>query len=113
MKKKVSKERRAGLPVYVGIKKPKNIKYIKDEFGRSLILHGVNSSNSSKSNKQFMPWVTKQDVIQETKQFGFNGIRFLIFWAAVEPKKGVYDYKYLERVAERVKWYTDNGAYVF
>ena len=112
IKKKVSKERRAGLPVYVGIKKPKNIKYIKDEFGRSLILHGVNSSNSSKSNKEFMPWVTENDVIQETKQFGFNGIRFLIFWAAVEPKKGEYDYKYLERVAERVKWYTDNGAYV-
>ena len=59
-----------------------------------------------------MPWIEERDVIQETKKFGFNGIRFLIFWAAIEPKRGEYDHNYLERVAERVKWYTDNGAYV-
>ena len=109
---KTSKKRKTDFPIYSGIKKPKNIRYIKDNKGRSLILHGINSSNSSKKDPLFMPWVTEKDVIQETKTFGLNAVRLLIFWAAVEPKKGEYDQKYLERVAKRVKWYTDNGAWV-
>ena len=109
-KSKVSRKTEA--PIYSGIRKPKNIKYIKDEKGRSLILHGVNTSNSAKGNPENMSWITEKDVIQETKEFGMNAVRLLIFWSAIEPQKGVYDDKYLDKVAKRVKWYTDNGAWV-
>ena len=104
--------RRTEPPIYKGITRPKKIKYLTDSKGRSLILHGVNSSNSSKSDPEFMSWVKEKDVIQETKVFGMNAVRLLIFWAAVEPQRGVYDEAYLEKVAKRVKWYTDNGAWV-
>ena len=59
-----------------------------------------------------MSWVKEKDVIHETKKLGMNAVRLLIFWAAVEPQKGIYDEEYLERLAKRVKWYTDNGAWV-
>ena len=99
-------------PVLSGLKKPKNIRYIRDEKGRALILHGINSSNSAKKSDDNMSWVKEKDVIQETKEFGMNAVRLLIFWSAIEPEKGVYNEKYLEEVAKRVKWYTDNGAWV-
>tara|TARA_Y100001954_G_scaffold231711_1_gene281646 strand:- start:5700 stop:7499 length:1800 start_codon:yes stop_codon:yes gene_type:complete len=112
-KRKVVK-RESEAPIIWGISKPKNIKYIRDEKGRALILRGVNSSNTSKKRKnKFLPWINEKAVIQETRDFGFNGVRFLIFWAGIEPKRGVYNDKYLDEVAKRVKWYTDNGAYVF
>ena len=111
--KKKKEKRQKELPIYLGINRPKKIKYIRDQKGRALILRGINSSNTSKKNPKYLPWITKKSVIQETRDFGFNGVRFLIFWAGIEPKRGVYNDKYLDQVAKRVKWYTDNGAYVF
>ena len=105
-------DREKDLPNYSGIAKPKNIKYLRDDAGRALILHGINSSNSAKKSDDNMSWVKEEDVIQETKDFGMNAVRLLIFWSAIEPEKGVYNDQYLEEVAKRVKWYTDNGAWV-
>ena len=110
---KKTSTRKRELPLYRGVHRPKTIRHITDKWGRVLILRGINSSNSSKSAHDFMPWVKKKHVIQETKEFGFNVVRFLIFWAAIEPEKGVFDEEYLDRLAKRIKWYTDNGAYVF
>ncbi|MEE2743477.1 MAG: cellulase family glycosylhydrolase, partial [Bdellovibrionota bacterium] len=111
--KKKRTKRKSEAPMNLGITRPRKIKYIRDQKGRALILRGVNSSNTSKKNKRYLPWITKKAVIQETRDFGFNGVRFLIFWAGIEPERDVYNDKYLDAVAKRVKWYTDNGAYVF
>lgn len=93
--------------------KPVTTQYLTDEFGRALILHGINSSSSAKDPATgHLPWVTEADVKQETLEWGFNFVRLLIFWDGIEPEQGVYDSTYLDAVAERVKWYTDNGAYV-
>ncbi|MCG8312984.1 MAG: cellulase family glycosylhydrolase [Pseudomonadales bacterium] len=93
--------------------KPSNIQYLTDQQGRALILHGINSSSSAKNPETgHLPWVSPEDVYQETVEWGFNFVRLLIFWDGIEPEKGVYDSDYLDAVAERVKWYTDNGAYV-
>lgn len=93
--------------------KPTETRYITDEQGRALILHGINSSSSAKNpDTGHLPWVTPDDVYQETVEWGFNFVRLLIFWDGIEPERGVYDEAYLDAVAERVQWYTDNGAYV-
>jgi endoglycosylceramidase len=36
-----------------------------------------------------------------------NAVRLLVIWAAIEPQKGVYDDKYLDALADRVKWASD------
>lgn len=86
--------------------------YIQDGQGRALILHGLNTSSSAKSDPQRLPWITAADVEREQQAWGFNFVRFLIFWDALEPQPGQIDQAYLAAVAERVDWYTQRGMYV-
>ena len=83
-----------------------------DQYGRQLILHGLNTSSSAKSEPERQPWITENNVIKEDTSFGFNFVRYLIFWDAIEPQKDVFDETYLDKVAERVNWYTSRGMYV-
>ncbi|OQX33177.1 MAG: hypothetical protein B0D91_14995 [Oceanospirillales bacterium LUC14_002_19_P2] len=92
--------------------KADNPRYITDDQGRALILHGLNTSSSAKGHPERMPWIGQSDVEREARDWGFNFVRFLIFWDAIEPQPGVYDEAYLDKVAERVKWYEDQGMYV-
>lgn len=91
---------------------PDDPRFITDEQGRALILHGINVSNSAKDDPQRMPWVEKPDVARLADDFGFNFARFLLQWDALEPSPGVYDEQYLDRVAERMRWFADAGIYV-
>ena len=85
---------------------------IQDQFGRQLILHGLNTSSSAKSEALRNPWISESDVDREDKEFGFNFVRYLIFWDAIEPQKDNFDAAYLDRVEQRVNWYTSRGMYV-
>lgn len=93
----------------LGIKSPA---FIKDQYGRVLILHGLNTSSSAKSHPLRNPWIIESDVEREATEFGFNMVRYLIFWDAIEPEKDVFDEEYLDRVQERVEWYTSRKMYV-
>lgn len=86
--------------------------FIADEYGRQLILHGLNTSSSAKSDPERMPWVTEVDVEREATQFGFNFVRYLIFWDFIEPEQGQLNTQYLDEVQKRVEWYTSRGMYV-
>ena len=59
-----------------------------------------------------MPWIIESDVDREDKEFGFNFVRYLILWDAIEPQKGRFDETYLDKVEERVNWYTSRGMHV-
>ncbi len=85
---------------------------IKDAYGRTVILHGLNTSSSAKDQKEHQPWVNESDVEREYHSFGFNAVRYLIFWGAIEPEQGKYDEAYLAKVKERVEWYTKRKMYV-
>lgn len=67
---------------------------IKDHFGRTLILHGLNTASSAKHSSDNHPWIQEKDVIREDTEFCFNTVRYLIFWGAIEPQQGVYNYEY-------------------
>jgi endoglycosylceramidase len=84
---------------------------ITDEFGRQLILHGLNTSSSAKYG-DYLPWIVESDVEREHAEFGFNFVRLLTSWVAIEPERGVYNEAYLDQFAERVRWYTSRGMYV-
>jgi endoglycosylceramidase len=85
-------------------------KWIVDEQGRVLILHGVNLSGWSKA-PPFLPWQSK-DEVTVLRKWGFNSVRYLIVWEAVEPQPGQYDDAYLDRVAERLDWCREAGLKV-
>jgi len=85
---------------------------ILDQYGRNLILHGWNTSSSAKGHPERQPWIVESDVERELVEFGNNFVRYLIFWDGVEPERGVYDEEYLDKVEERVNWYTSRGMYV-
>ncbi|MCO5249282.1 MAG: cellulase family glycosylhydrolase [Chitinophagales bacterium] len=87
-------------------------KTINDEYGRQLILHGLNTSSGAKGAPDRMPWIAESDVEREATQLGFNFVRYLIFWDFVEPEKGKFNTDYLNEVQKRVEWYTDRGMYV-
>src|SRR5699024_7115399 len=89
--------------------------FIVDRCGRVLMLRGVNVESSSKGDSQAEEHLPSssmeaQSLIQEN--WGWNSVRFLVFWGAIEPEKGVYDEDYLDAVEEWVDWYGDRGIHV-
>ena len=85
--------------------------YIRDPHGRAVVLRGVNVDNSSKRPPDFIGWQTEReyDLLQE---WGFNVIRLLIFWEAIEPQPNVYDSAFLDRISERVRWAKERNIHV-
>lgn len=86
--------------------------FVTDAQGRALILRGINVMSNAKSDPLRMPNISPEDVRRMVEDWGFNHVRFLIFWDAIEPQKGVYDDAYLERVAERLDWFAAAGIHV-
>jgi endoglycosylceramidase len=86
--------------------------FVTDAQGRALILHGINVASSAKDDPLRMPWISQADAERVRRDWGFNVVRFLIFWDAVEPAPGQYDEAYLDRVAQRIEWFANVGVYV-
>ena len=85
---------------------------IHDSYGRAIILHGLNTGGDAKHNMDHQPWIKESDVEREHTDFGFNCVRYLIFWEVIEPEKGQYNEAYLQEVKKRVEWYTSRHMYV-
>jgi endoglycosylceramidase len=71
--------------------------------GRAAILRGVNLSGFQKTapyldDKSFADYARIHDA------WGFDAIRFVMTWAAIEPTQGHYDDVYLQQVADRMEW---------
>jgi endoglycosylceramidase len=90
----------------------RHAQFVTDSGGGALILHGINVSGSAKDDPLRMPWVSRADAERVQRDWGFNVVRFLIFWDALEPAPGQYDEAYLDRVAERIAWFAAVGVYV-
>ena len=86
--------------------------WIRDEDNRVIIFHGLNISNAAKRTENQISWQTYEDYKRMSLDWGFNCIRLLIFWSAIEPEPGVYNDTYLNLVEERVNWAEDLGLYV-
>ncbi|MBN1342531.1 MAG: cellulase family glycosylhydrolase [Phycisphaerae bacterium] len=91
---------------FVGVKEGRFV----DGAGRHVILNGINVGAKHKSTK-YMSWHGPEDYAR-MRQWGFNCVRLLIIWAAIEPECGKYDEDYLRRMDERVAWAKAIGLYV-
>lgn len=86
--------------------------FLTDATGRSIVAHGFSTASSAKSAPDSMPELTREELLREQADMGTDFVRFLIFWRAVEPVKGVIDQGYLDAVEERVRWYAERGYHV-
>jgi len=89
----------------------KSPRFIRDEQGRALILHGLNVENGAKTDPLRIGETTREFVLHMRRAWGFNVSRHLIFWDAIEPEEGVYDEAYLDRLGERLDWYAEAGVF--
>lgn len=78
--------------------------WITDE-GGVLVLRGTNVEGASKWSPDFLPphYATADDFRPLAEDLGFDVVRFLVFWEAVEPTRGTYDDAYLAAVRARVE----------
>jgi len=60
---------------------------------------------------QFLPWQSEEEV-KIMRSWGFNCVRLLLTWEALEPEPGRYDEAYLDRVAQFVDWCAESGIHV-
>ncbi len=97
--------------------------FLKDEYGRYLFIHGVNVSGSTKYPTTTDPvsYVGKPFPLEEAdenfaklQRMGFNTLRLLIIWEAIEPNaSGEYDEEYLDYLEKIVAKAHQWGIYVF
>lgn len=87
--------------------------FVTDAQGRALVLHGTNMSSASKTDPLRVPsWAGRDDVLRLSRQWGFNFVRFLIFWDALEPRPGEVSEAYLDRVAVYLDWLHEADVHV-
>lgn len=105
--------------------------YLKDAYGRYVYLRGINVGGTNKIPVKPGPaedplslpvsYVGRPFPIEDAdtwfgrikNEFGFNSIRLVIMWEAVEPvERGQYDTAFLDYVEQLVKKANDAGIYV-
>lgn len=87
---------------------PPNAAPIVDRDGRIVVYHGLSVANVSKSTADHLPWHEAEDFAR-MRDWGFNLVRLLVFWEAVEPEPGAYDEAYLDAVVARIAWMEELG----
>ncbi|MEZ5323260.1 MAG: cellulase family glycosylhydrolase [Microthrixaceae bacterium] len=88
--------------------------FIVDTCGRVLILRGVNVESASKGDTQAGTHLPRSPMSGQAAlaKWGWNNVRFLVFWGAIEPTEGHYDEKYLASVAKWLDWYAAHDIHV-
>jgi endoglycosylceramidase len=81
--------------------------FIKDSYGRVVLLRGANVPMQSYADEHF----TDRD-LQTLASFGFNFIRLGISWDKAEPKEGQYNRQYLDAIRDFAARAGKYGIYV-
>ncbi len=85
--------------------------FIRDADNRVVILRGLNFSGDHKVPPYF-DFHTQPDVTRMRDDWGFNSMRFVLEWVALEPQRGAYDRDYLAAVRQRLDWAQAAGLHV-
>jgi endoglycosylceramidase len=89
---------------------------IYDASGRSILLRGVNYNvfgdywRGVSSAPSTTPY--RREDFRQMSSYGFNVVRLIFSWSAVEPRRGEIDYAYLSSLKQAIKDAGDFGLYV-
>ncbi|MDQ5809006.1 MAG: glycoside hydrolase family 5 protein, partial [Actinomycetota bacterium] len=89
---------------------------IVDESGREVLLRGLNVNQlgdyfqADPALPTTMP-LSEQD-FEEIAGLGFNVVRLVMSWSALQPERGAFDRAYVARVREAVRWAAAHDLYV-
>lgn len=73
-------------------------RFVTDAQGRALLFHGINVAGRAKDDPLRDPHIDAAGIAHLARDWGFDFVRLLIFWDALEPMPGVIDTAYLDRV---------------
>jgi endoglycosylceramidase len=85
---------------------------LRDVYGAVRVLRGASLSADAKWSRDRLPPFDEEHLTALERDFGMNAVRLLVFWEAIEPLPGVYDYGYLDAVARWVTQAGDRGLFV-
>ncbi len=87
-----------------------------DQFGRQRIFHGVNlvfkGARDANGRMRYDSTYGEKDLALLAGR-GFNVVRLGLIWDAVEPKPGMYDDSYLDRIADLLDGCAVRGIYAY
>ncbi len=91
-----------------------DVRFVVDACGRVVMLRGVNVESSSKGTTQEGDHLPASGLQGQAalSNWGWNSVRFLVFWGAIEPEKDKFNEAYLDKVEEWLDWYADNDIHV-
>jgi endoglycosylceramidase len=92
--------------------RPAAPRFITDSQGRALILHGTNVSSSAKFTPDRLTELGQDEFDRLSRDWGFNLVRLVLSWDALEPEPGVYGETWLDEIARRVDWCAEAGLWV-
>lgn len=85
--------------------------YLVDEYGRTVILHGVNVGTKRPPFIHSSDEFTVTDV-QRIQSWGFNVVRLGVFWEGIAPERDHIDSDYLARVRDLTQLFADHDVHV-
>lgn len=85
-------------------------RWFKDAQGRVVIMRGINMQNSVKRAPHDYN-ITEED-FDIIYRWGFNVIRLLLIWEAIEPEPGVFDENFFKKVDQIIEWAEERGIFV-
>jgi endoglycosylceramidase len=86
---------------------------IYDAQGRIAYFRGVNVSGNAKVSPDHLPFQPRETKWWDhLKNWGFNLVRFTVFWEGIEPVKGRYDRTYLRKVKRLLREASKRGIYI-
>ena len=89
---------------------------IADAGGRQVLLRGVNVNQLGdyyRANPALDPVVPlRQADFAQIAAVGFNTVRLIVHWSALEPARGAFDRTYVARIREAVAWARAQRLYV-
>ncbi|MGY2701026.1 glycoside hydrolase family 5 protein [Nocardioides sp. HB32] len=89
---------------------------IRTEHGAQVLLRGVNVNQVGEyfqASPDLAPTVPlTADDFHDIARLGFNSVRLIVSWSALEPTPGAYDTAYVARIRQAVRWAASYGLYV-
>ncbi|MBZ5738021.1 glycoside hydrolase family 5 protein [Nocardioides mangrovi] len=89
---------------------------IRDQHDAQVLLHGINVNQLGEyfqADPDLAPVVPiARTDFRDIARLGFNTVRLVVSWSALEPTPGAYDEDYVARIRQAVRWAASYDLYV-